>query len=106
MAVPEATLYFVGALAGVVTAGMFVDFGDDATHVVLGFAGAILWFAMGLMSFDVITSQSLCCQQTQAIMPAVYLGMGLGGVVTLFSVGQLVALLGGITGSNSDIIES
>lgn len=86
MAMTELVLVFLAALATLATIGLFKDFGDEATRAVVGFAGALIWLIVGISSFDVIVTDS---GESAPIMPLVFLGLGLGAVVALFSLNVL-----------------
>lgn len=96
MAMTELTLVFIGALAAVLSGtGLFARFQDDATNVVLSFAGAITWGAFGISSFDVIVHSSAYATQSEPILPLAYLGIAFSVIVGLFAVYQLLKLVQG-----------
>jgi len=96
VAVTEITLLILGALGTLLGGyGLFQQFGDDWTPVLLQFAAAGIWGLFGMASFDVTLSHRLCCEVSRAIMPLVYLGIGLAGVMALFALDATVSALQG-----------
>lgn len=96
MVMTQSALLFMGALATLATIGLFQNFSDDATRAVVGFAGSIVWFGVGISAFDVVIEETGSPPMQEPIMPLVFLGFGFGAVVALFS---LYALMEGIRDS-------
>jgi hypothetical protein len=102
MAMTQLALMFMGALATLGTIGLFLNFQDDMTRGLVGFAGSVVWFLFGISSFDVIVVDSYAATKSEPIMPLVFVGFGFGAVVALFS---LKAIFDGI-GDEASTVES
>lgn len=94
---PAFALYILGALATLGTIGLFMDFNDDVTHIVVGFAASIVWGLFGMSSFDVIVADSGGVITTNAILPLAYLGIALSLVIGLYVIWEFLAVLGSET---------
>lgn len=92
-------LIFIGSLATLATIGMFVDFGDDATRILVGFVAALLWGIFGLSSFDVIIADSAAVIRSEPVVPLAYLGIGFAMVLTAFWLYKLMQVLANETGA-------
>lgn len=96
MATPQLTLVFIGVLAaGLGYLGLFKQFGDRWTPVLLTFASATTWGVFGISSLSVITSESGCCPRIEALMPLVMLGLGFAFITALFGFAELLGALQG-----------
>lgn len=84
----ETTLLFIGVLATLATIGLFVDFTDDWTGVVVAFGGAILWGIFGMSAYDVKVYEAATVYST-TYMPLVVIGIGFGIMVGIYSVAML-----------------
>lgn len=93
MVMTQSALLFMGVLATLATVGLFQNFGDEATRAVVGFAGSIVWFGVGISAFDVVIEETGSPPMQEPIMPLVFLGFGFGAVVALFSLNVLVQAL-------------
>lgn len=100
MVMTETALLFLGMFALLATVGMFLDFDDGWTSIVIGFAAALLWGFFGISSFDVLVVETYYATRSEPIMVFVVLGVGLAGITTLYSVYQVFEQLG------SDVQES
>lgn len=100
MVMTETALLFLGTFALIATVGMFVEFDDGWTNVVVGFAAALLWGFFGISSFDVLVVETYYATRSEPIMVFVVLGVGLGGITALYAVYQVFDQLG------SDVEES
>lgn len=94
MVMTETALLFLGAFAMLATAGMFLSFDDGWTNVVLGFFAALLWGFFGITSFDVLVVETYYATRSEPIMPFVVLGVGLAGIIALYSIWQAFDQLG------------
>lgn len=84
MTMTQSVMLYLGLLALLATIGMFVEFGDDATKVLVTFTASILWGIIGLNSFDVtIVSQAKIIHLE--LLPMVYIGVGFSGVTAAFA---------------------
>lgn len=102
MAMTQLALLFLGVLAVLLSgSGLLGQFADDATPVVLAFAGAITWGAFGISSFDVIVHSSAYSTQSEPILPLAYLGIAFSIIVGVFAVYQLLQLIQGEAESTS-----
>lgn len=97
MAMTELTLIWMGSLATLATIGMFVDFGDNATGVIVSFVASILWGFFGISSFDVVIADD--ASVSEPILPLAYLGIGLGVVIGIFTFYRLVRAVGRESGA-------
>lgn len=88
MVMTETALLFLGAFAILATVGMFLNFDDGWTNVVLGFFASLLWGFFGINSFDVLVVETYYATRSEAIMPFVILGIGLAGIIALYSLYQ------------------
>lgn len=90
MVMTQPALLFMGFLATVAGIGVFLDFGDDATRVILAFLSAAVWSMFGIGSFDVIVRESSFASQSEPIMPLVFLGVGMAAIFGLFGLYSLL----------------
>lgn len=88
MAMTELTLVFLGVLATLASLGLFVDFGDQWTRLVISFTAAILWGVFGLSAFDVVILFTDPIQ-SEPILPLAYLGIAFALMVALYAVWDL-----------------
>lgn len=94
MVMTETALMFLGAFALLATIGMFVNFDDDNyTNAVIGILASVLWGFFGLSSFDVQVVETYYATKSEPIMQFVILGLGLAGIVFLYSIYQLMEAL-------------
>lgn len=103
MVMTEGALLFLGALATLATIGMFIDFGDEPTRIVIGFVAALLWGIFGMSSFDVIVVDSYAAVKSEPITPLAYLGIGFAMVLTGFWFYKLVRILTGGGEATDDV---
>lgn len=94
MVMTETGLLFLGTFGILATAGMFLNYDDGWTNVVLGFFAALLWGIFGMTSFDVLVVETYYATRSEPIMPFVILGIGLAGIIMLYSVYQAYEQLG------------
>lgn len=95
MAMSQGAVMFVGAIAMLATAGLFVDW-DDETGVLVGFLASILWGAMAMSSFSV---HSQAWSGTKPMPPLVYIGIAMALLVALLTLYQVAQLLGNKSGA-------
>lgn len=98
MAMTQAALFFIGGLAVLTTIGLFVNFQDRWTSVIVSFLAAVLWGVFGLSAFDVIVVDSFASVISEPIMPLVVLGFGMAFVVGVFWLFELSQAIGGEAG--------
>lgn len=84
----QTTLLFIGALATLATVGLFVDFADDWTGVVVAFGGSILWGIFGLSAYD-ITIYEGATVYSETDMALVAIGIGFGIMVGMYALAML-----------------
>lgn len=103
MALTELTLVFLGSLATVLSgAGLFGPFTDDATNVIMSFAGALLWGAFSISSNDVVVHAGADGLVSEPMLPLVYLGLGFSIIVGLFTMLQLLRVVQDETESTTE----
>lgn len=102
MAMTQTALVMLGALATLATIGMFYDFPDRWTGVLVGFAAAFMWGLFGMSSFDVIVRDTSFATASEPIMPLVYVGVAMAMITGLFAINDLVK---GVAGDASDVDE-
>lgn len=90
-ATPLLAVVFLGLVAVLLSVGIFVDFGDDATRVVVAFLAAVVWGFMGLSSFDVYVDDAATV--SEPVYALAYLGLGLAAVSGLAGVKLLFKAL-------------
>lgn len=90
MAMTQSILLFIGVLATLATIGLFVDFADDWTGVVVAFAGALLWGIFGMSAYDVQIYDSATVYTT-TYMPLVAIGIGFSIMVGLYALAMLLS---------------
>lgn len=83
-ATPLFAVLFMGLVALLASIGMFVDFGDDATRVIVSFLASVVWGLFGMSSFDVYVDDAATV--SEPIYALAYLGLGLAAVTALFAV--------------------
>lgn len=96
-AITQTSLLFLGALALLATLGMFVDFGDRWTRVLVSFMAAVLWGVFGISAFDVIILDNFAATRSEAQMPLVFVGMGFALMTGMYALADLVKGIGGET---------
>lgn len=82
MAMTPLVLVFMGFVAVLATIGIFVDFDDRWTGVLVTFTASIIWLLVGMSAFDVIVVDN--ATQSEPILPMVYLGLGLAFILALY----------------------
>lgn len=92
MAMTELTLLFLGSLATLSTIGIFQEFDERWTQVLVTFFTAVLWGMFGLSSYDVVIDDAATV--SEPIMPFVVLGIGLAAMITLLGFYQLLKSFG------------
>lgn len=88
MAMTDLALVWLGTLAAVATAGLFVSFADRWTEFVVDVLAMVLWGVFGISSFDVIVGESPTA--SEPILPLAYLGIGLAAAVGVYTAYDLV----------------
>lgn len=93
MAMTQPMLLALGLLATLATVGMFIKFGDHATRILVSFVASVLWAFVGLSAFNVtIPTDSTVYEY--AIMPVVYVGVGMAIMTFLFFLYQFMLGVG------------
>jgi hypothetical protein len=94
MAVSESGLAMLFITAVVLSSGLFVSFNDGGkTNAVLGFVGAAFWILFGISALSVRTVDLNYATATEAMMPLVYAGIGMGIAVSFFALQRLMEAL-------------
>lgn len=93
MAMTQPMLLGLGLLATLATIGMFLEFGDKATRVLVSFVASILWAFVGLSAFNVTVPVEATVYEF-AMMPVVYVGVGMAIATFLFTLYHLMVGLG------------
>jgi len=99
MAMTQLMLMFVGVLALFATFGLFYDFRDRWTGVLVGFTASILWGVFGISAFEVTVVGDAVTHGFE-MMPLVIVGVGLAFVTALFALSDL------LTGVGSEVRET
>jgi drug/metabolite transporter (DMT)-like permease len=95
MVMTEPALLFIGSLAALLGFyGLFKEYDDNWTPVLLTFTSAILWGVFGLSSRNVIVPDAGTSHQTEPIEPLFFVGLGLAFMTVLFGLQQLVSAFG------------
>lgn len=84
MSIPPILLVFIGLLATVATLGLFYQFGDPWTGVLVELAAAVLWGLFGLSAMDVVIVSDVNPPVSEPLRPLMFLGFGLAAVTFLF----------------------
>lgn len=90
MAVTETTILILSALATLSTIGMFLNFADRWTELLVTFTAAVLWGVLGWSSFDVIVRDTSFATASEPITPLVYVGFGFAAVIFLYGITDLL----------------
>jgi len=94
MAVTSLTLVWLGSVALLATLGMFYQFGDQYTGVLVEFLAAVLWAMFAVSGMDVLVTDTNP-PVSEPMMPLVYLGIGLAMLTLLFALSDLVQTIRG-----------
>lgn len=94
MAYPLSTLYFVGGLAALATLGLFINFDDKGTSVVVSYVAALLWGLFSLMSFDVRTITTYFATKSDSLSMLGYFTGVMSAAIFVFATWQLLEALG------------
>lgn len=98
MAVTELVLVWLGSMAVLANAAMFLRL-DRTTNMIIPFVAAFLWGVVAISSFDVIVTDSDPLQSV-SMTPVVYLSIAFSMTSALFGVYEF------ISGSAKDVEES
>jgi uncharacterized membrane protein YuzA (DUF378 family) len=90
----QLALVFLGALSTLATLGLFVEFDDRWTGVLVEFLAAILWGLFGMSAFDVIVTDGVSPPVSEPILPLAYLGIGLAFILALYGFYDFVQGIG------------
>lgn len=93
MAMTQLGLMMMGGIATLATIGMFKDFGDDETRVIMSFGASVLWGFFGMSSFDVIVRSTSYASASEPITPLAYMGIGLSIITGFFAIWMLLMLV-------------
>jgi hypothetical protein len=94
MAMTQTGLLILGGIATLASIGMFLDFDDDATGLLLGVAAAIVWGAFGMASFDVIVRDNYAATASEPMYPLAYLGLAFAAIFGMLVLYQFVKKVG------------
>ena len=94
MAMTQSMLLFIGGLATLTTLGMFKDWGDDWTGVLVAFTAAILWGVFGVSSFDVIIVRDATVTSVSSL-PVVVIGVAFAIITGIYAIMELLYGFGG-----------
>lgn len=97
MAVTSLTLVWLGSVALLATLGLFYQFSDQWTGVLVEFVAAVLWAMFAVSSMNVAVTDTNP-PASEPMMPLVYLGIGLAVLTLLFAVSDLVQTIQGDAG--------
>lgn len=89
----EPVLLFLAGVAVLATVGMFQEFGDRWTVVLVAVVASMLWGVVGLESFDVVRTSSGVTVHYE-ILSMVYVGLGFSMVTGFFAVFHFVKAVG------------
>jgi len=94
MALTSLSLVWLGSVALLATLGLFYQFGDQWTGVLVEFVAAVLWAMFALSGMNVVVSDTNP-PATEPMMPLVYLGVGFALLTFLFAMSDLLQTLRG-----------
>jgi len=100
MSMTELTVVWLGSLATLTTVGLFYQFGDRWTALLIEFGGAMLWSLFAVSSMNVIVTDGVAPPVSEPMLPLVYLGIGMALVTFLFA---LYDLFKGVSAEASDM---
>lgn len=83
MPITELTFVWLGSIATLATIGMFHNFGDGATRIIVSFVASILWGAFGMSGFNVIVDDAATV--SEPILPLAFLGIAFSVSAGLFA---------------------
>lgn len=92
MAVTDLTLVWLGSVALLATLGLFYEFRDQWTGVLVEFVATVLWAMFALSGMSVVVSDTNP-PASEPMMPLVYLGLGFAVLTLLFAINDLVNTL-------------
>lgn len=95
MAITELTYIWLGSVATLATIGMFVEFGDDETQIVVSFTASVLWGLFGMSGFDVVIDDAATV--SEPLYALAYMGIGFSIITALFALYGLLQVLRGET---------
>lgn len=90
MAVTEITLVIIATLATLGTIGLFMNYADRWTELVVTFGTALLWAILGMSSFDVIVRDTSFATASEPIDPLIWVGFGLSAIIFMYGIGDLL----------------
>lgn len=94
MALTDLTLIWLGTVALLATLGLFYEFGDQWTGVLVEFVAAVLWAMFAISAMNVAVGDTNP-PATEPMMPLVYVGLALALLTFLFAMSDLVHTLRG-----------
>lgn len=84
MANTQLSVLFIGALATAATYGIFYQFRDRWTGLLVEVGAAALWGLFALSSMNVIVRDAAFASSSEPIWPLVYLGVGMSLLALLY----------------------
>lgn len=101
MAMTQPVLLFLAGMALLATIGMFAEWQDRGTTLVVSVVASILWGIVGINSFDVVKTTSGVTTHYE-ILPMVYVGFGFSAATGLFALAWLLKVLGRESGMTDE----
>lgn len=93
MAMTQLALLFIGGIALLASLGLFYNFDDPWTGVLVGFVAAGLWGLFGISSMDVIVRDSAWASASRPIDPLMWVGFALAVLTAFFAIYDLLQQL-------------
>lgn len=94
MAMTQPMLLFIGVLAAIATVGIFNNWADNWTGVIVAFGAAFLWGIFGISSFNVLVIRDATVTSV-TFMQLVVIGVGLAMMTGVYGITALMYAFGG-----------
>lgn len=94
MALTELLLVWLGSVALLATYGLFYNFRDRWTQLLVEFGAAILWALFAISSMNVIVPSGASTPVTEPMTMLVYLGIGFALVTFVYGLFDLMTGIG------------
>jgi len=85
----QLALLFIGTLATLATYGLFYQFGDRWTNLLIEFGASALWGLFAVSAMDVIVREAAFTTESEPIWPLVFLGLGMSVLALLYAIYDL-----------------
>jgi len=94
MATTSLTLVWLGSVAVLATMGLFYQFRDQWTGILVEFVAAVLWATFSLSAMNVVVSDTNP-PVTEPMLPLTYIGTAFALLTFLFAISDLVQTIRG-----------